>query len=421
MKKTWIVLKNELINTLTRRSFLVILILVPLVPALILGAISLFSDRDEGTGIAEIFQPGPDLQLPEGFVDQADIIKALPEWVTQEHLVRFDTETDAREAAQDGRISGYYVVQPDFLETGSVLYILDDFNPITLIDGTPIIDMVINYNLLGADSQRFALFQLPINTQVINLTPEEDVRDFASPIVFFLPYGTTLLFYFLILSSASMLMNSVAKEKENRVMEILMSSIKPRQLLTGKILGLGLVGLLQLVVWMGFALILLRLGGTTLYIPPELQPPPSLLLWGITFFVLGYLIYATMMAGVGALVPNVKEASQATIIIILPMLVPLMLVGPLIHEPNSTLAVVLSLIPFTAPNTIMTRLASTTVPLWQLLLSIGLTILTIMLLIYAVSGMFRAQVLLTGKKFNFGVFVKTLLGKSLDQSQPSEG
>jgi len=222
------------------------------------------------------------------------------------------------------------------------------------------------------------------------------------------------------LSTASLMMNSVAKEKENRVMEVLLSSLKPKDLLTGKILALGLVGLLQLVVWLGSALVMLRLGGTTLQIPPDLQLSPAILVWGVVFFILGYLVYGTIMAGVGALVGSVKEASQATFIIILPILIPLMLVGGIISQPNAILSVILSLIPFTAPNTIMTRLAVTPVPLWQLLTAVVLLLITILLLIRAVSGMFKAQLLLTGKKFSLGLFLRALRGKDLDASEASK-
>ena len=210
------------------------------------------------------------------------------------------------------------------------------------------------------------------------------------------------------------MMNSVAKEKENRVMEMLLSSIKPRQMMAGKILGLGLVGLIQMVIWTGSALLMLNLGGSTLNIPDSLMPQPGLLLWGIVFFLLGYLIYSTLMAGVGALVPNIKEASQATFYIIIPILIPLLLIQMIIEKPHAPLPVILSLIPFTAPNTIMTRLAVSPVPLWQLITSIGLMILTAFLLIRGAAGMFRAQILLTGKKFSLGLFLKTLLGFGRD-------
>jgi ABC-2 type transport system permease protein len=267
---------------------------------------------------------------------------------------------------------------------------------------------------------RLQAFQNPVQITRIDLAPEEEQRDESSILAFYLPYGITMLFYVLIITTASLMLNSVAKEKENRVMEILLSSITPRQLLTGKILGLGLVGLLQTSLWLGTAVLLLQLGGDTLNIPPSLIPPPQILIWGIIFFILGYLIYATIMAGVGALIPNIKEASQATFYVILPLLIPLVMVSVLIEEPNAPIAVILSLIPFTAPNTIMTRMATTSVPLWQSLLSISLMILTIVFLIRGVAGMFRAQLLLTGKKFKISTFIKALFGKMPSSTQISE-
>jgi ABC-2 type transport system permease protein len=93
------------------------------------------------------------------------------------------------------------------------------------------------------------------------------------------------------------------------------------------------------------------------------------------------------------------------------MIVPLMLVGVIIEQPNATLPLILSLIPFTGPTTMMTRLAAGSVPLWQLLLSAGLLLGTVILTIRAVSRMFRAQTLLTGKKFSLGLYLRILLGK----------
>jgi ABC-2 type transport system permease protein len=412
MKKIWLVLKTEFINTVTRRSFLLTLILVPLVPALILGGISLFGGNGDG-GQGDIIQPPSEEMVAEGYVDQANIISKLPDWVEPDRLVAYDNEQDARQDTESGDLQGYYVIPADYLNTGAIRYVRTDFNPFTAMDETGIIDAVIEYNLLGADDERYNTYLNPVQVQQVDLTPgeQEQISQSDSPLAFYVPYGVTMLFYVLILTSASLMLNSVAKEKENRVMEILLSSVKPNELLTGKILGLGLVGLLQLVVWMGSALYLLRIGGSTLNIPAGLQLPPDLLLWGILFFILGYLLYASFMAGVGALVPNLREATQATTVIVLPMIVPLMLVGVIIEQPNATLPLILSLIPFTGPTTMMTRLAAGNVPLWQLLLSAGLLLGTVILTIRAVSRMFRAQTLLTGKKFSLGLYLRILLGK----------
>jgi ABC-2 type transport system permease protein len=417
MNKVWSVLKTEFINTITRRSFILTLILVPLLPALILGGISLFGGDQPIEWASGAMQPLPDDQVTEGYLDLANIITYTPAWLTEERLIRFDIETDAREAVLTGKISSYYVIQPDYMETGGIQVVSQDFNPMASTDTTWVINALIQFNLLDGDQAMFEVFQNPIQVQYFDLAPEETEAagvDMSNPIIFYIPYGMTMLFYVLILTSASLMMNSVAKEKENRVMEILVSSIKPRELLTGKIFGLGLVGLLQLVLWLGSAVVMLRLSGRTLQIPPEAQLSVGILIWGIVFFILGYLVYGTIMAGVGALVGTVKEASQATFIVILPILIPLMMVGAIINQPHAPLSVILSLIPFTAPNTIMTRMAVTSVPLWQILTAIGLLIITIILLIRAVSGMFRAQLLLTGQKFSLGLFIKTLRGKHPD-------
>lgn len=419
MSKTWVVLKTEFINTITRRSFILTLVLLPLIPALILGALSLFGEKETIDGIETVtIQPKPEDQAPQGYVDLAKIISSAPVWLEDAKLINFVKESDAQQALVVGDIDGFFVIEADYLQSGAVSYTSRDITPIKSFDSTWMIDTLIQFNLLGGDLDRFEVFQNPIFVHHIDITPEnmaEGVNIANNPVGFYVPYGMTMLFYILIITSASLMMNSVAKEKENRLMEVLMSSIEPTQLLTGKILGLGLVGLLQLIVWLGSALILLRLGGKVFAIPPEVQLPPNILIWGVIFFILGYLVYATLMAGVGALVGSVKEASQATFFIIIPILIPLMLIGVIVANPNAILPTVLSLIPFTAPNTIMTRMAINPIPPWQLLLSIVLLLLTIFLLMRAVAGMFRAQYLLTGKKFTLKLFFKALSGKGSEE------
>lgn len=410
MNKTWIVFKTEFINTVTRRSFLIMLILVPLVPALILGGISLFKDEDSDGDITEIFQSEETVEIHEGYVDQAGIITEIPDWITEDRLTAYpDVETAQRDALS-GELTGFYVIEPDYLADGSILFFRNDFNPISGFDSTYIINNLINYNLLGADQSLYEAYQNPINVEKIDIEPDVIEIDQSNPLSYYIPYIITFLLYFVIINSASMLLASVAKEKENRTIEIILNSIKSEQLLAGKILGLGLAGLLQTVVWMGSSLILLKLGGTTLDIPTGIQFPPEILVWGIIFFVLGYLLYATIMAGIGALVPNLKEASQATIFVVLPAVVPLMMVNEIVSQPDSTLSIVLSLIPFTASSTIVTRLTVSAIPAWQLAASIGLLILTVIFLVRTVARMFRAQNLLTGKKFSFGLFLRVLVG-----------
>lgn len=123
------------------------------------------------------------------------------------------------------------------------------------------------------------------------------------------------------------------------------------------------------------------------------------------------MIYASLMAGLGALVPNLREASQATFVVIAPMLIPMLSLSMLIEKPHGTYSTILSIFPLTAPVAMMTRLASGNVPLWQLLLAVGLSFLTAILIIRIVTKFFHAQTLLSGQEFKTSMFVKAMFGK----------
>lgn len=141
--------------------------------------------------------------------------------------------------------------------------------------------------------------------------------------------------------------------------------------------------------------------------------PVSILIWGVIFFILGYSVYASLLAGIGALVPNLREASQATTVVILPLIVPMILNNVLIYSPEHPVSIILSIFPLTSPLAMMTRLATVTpVPAWQLALAILLLIATAYLIIRSVAGMFRAQTLLTGQQFSLKVFLRALSGNS---------
>jgi ABC-2 type transport system permease protein len=140
--------------------------------------------------------------------------------------------------------------------------------------------------------------------------------------------------------------------------------------------------------------------------------PPSILIWGILFFLAGYALYGSLMAGLGALVPNLREASQATIFVVIPMVIPLVLLSPIIENPNGALAITFSLIPFTAPITMMTRLSAGSVPIWQSLLSLVLIFTTTYFVIRSVAGFFKATNLLSGSAFNFKRFVRAFISKN---------
>lgn len=411
MLKIWLVLKNEFITVVSRRSFLLTLFLLPMTSFIILLVVS---GIQKSTGanpnemVNNFFAPKTETSM-EGYIDKSGLVKSIPPGY-EDRLTPFLNEEVAKSALAEGRITSYYIIDQNYLENGDIVYVRPDFNPLGGSLQSSSVDALLAYALTDGDLELSYRVQDPVNVTEVSLsqTPQ---RDSQNPLTFFLPYVVTFLFYIIILTSSTLLLNSISIEKQNCMMEILMTSLTPSQMLTGKIIALGLVGLLQTIVWSGSGYLMLMFSGRQFALGDAFKLPPTILLWGILFFLLGYAVYASLMAGVGALVPNLREASQITTIVVMPMVVPLMFISVLIQTPDSPLSIFFSLFPLTSPVSMMTRLTATTVPFWQPGLAAVLLAGSAYLLVRAAAGMFRAQNLLSGKSVNAGSFIKALFSR----------
>ena len=410
MKNTWLVLRQEVISTVTRRSFQLTAFGLPLISALLFAAFSLLNRSAPGA-ISGILNPAqPSLTIPEGFVDQSGLIETIPDYVSEDDLRAYQDEASAKRALLSGEIRAYYLIPEDYLASGQVVFVSSDFNPMDAFRGGSLIDQVLQVNLLEGDIHLANIVTNPFALQVMIQNPSTRLNQ-DSPQAFFLPYSVMLLYYMLILMSAGFLVSSLNKERENRVLEIMLVTVTPRQLLGGKFIGLGLMGLLVNILWVGSAYGLMVLSGSTFQLPAEFQLAPYILVWGVVYFLLGYAVYASLLGAVGAMLPNLRETSQATMVVILPMIIPLMFISVLIAQPNGLLAVGLSLFPLTAPVTMMLRLTIITIPAWQLLLSVVILLLTAIFILRAAATMFRAQTMLSGHPLSLRNIYRMILGQ----------
>lgn len=277
----------------------------------------------------------------------------------------------------------------------------------------PALEQVLQYNLLGQNQALYLKYTNPVQ---FTLEPIDiataDTRDTENMATFFLPYGVTMFFYVMILLSSSLMLNAISKEKDNRVIEMLLSSIKPIQMFLGKLIGLGSAGILQMVVWFGSATLLLRAAGTSLPSLKDIQIPLSVVLLSIPIYVLGFAIYGSLMAGIGALAPNLREGNQSSFVITIPLIFTIISIAQLIQSPHGSFSIFLSLFPFTSPIAMMTRLVIGNVPIWQIALCISLLALTTVLVLRGVSKLFQTQTLLTGQKFEIRKFFSLMFAKS---------
>ena len=203
---------------------------------------------------------------------------------------------------------------------------------------------------------------------------------------------------FSLLSYGVMVMRSVMEEKSSRITEVLMCAASAQELMAGKILGTGSVGLTQIGVWLSIA----GYGASrSLYLRTAmavLDVGPSLIVYFVIFYTLGYLLYSAIFAGVGAIFNSIDEAQQWNFVVILPLIAASAMILPVATSPDSATAVVASLFPFCSPILMFERLAVHNPPLWQLILSFVLLIGTICLVMFISGRIYRTGVLMYGKR-----------------------
>ena len=233
--------------------------------------------------------------------------------------------------------------------------------------------------------------ELRIRAQGRSLAGEDVVGVFMLQILY------ALAFFIALQTTSGYLIASVVEEKSSRMLEILVTSVSPLQLMFGKIAGLGCIGLTQLGVWLGFALTL-RLLRPELPGLGALQLPPELVLVTLAYFLLSYFLMAAIFVGIGSITDSEQESRQLAGILTLVTVIPFMAYAVLLTEPDGTLSVALTLFPLTAPLTAIIRLNLGAMPAWQLALSLALLFMTMIAAVPLAARLFRWSLLLYGAR-----------------------
>jgi ABC-2 type transport system permease protein len=203
----------------------------------------------------------------------------------------------------------------------------------------------------------------------------------------------------------------VTREKENRTAELLLTSLSPRELMLGKVVGLGAVALFQMAIWLGGGQFLLVGGAVAASALTGQGLSLSFFLWAIVFFLFGYVVYAAALGALGALAPNMREGSQFTFVLLIPLLIPLWLNNVFFNDPHGPFATAMSLFPLTAPTAMVTRLSVGGVPAWQPFVALAGLIVTAYLFVVLAARFFRADTLLSGASISWGRVASELRGR----------
>jgi ABC-2 type transport system permease protein len=399
MNKIWLVFKYEYVRHVLRKRFLVALVSMPLFFGVIIGISILAS-------MASIDRS------PVGFIDQSGMFSDLKSKDPSNSLfdvevayLRYSDKSQADADLHAKKIQAYYVIAEDYAQTGKAQLVYLE-KPGNSIQND--FENLIRQKLVAAQPT-IVLHRLEdgshLTIESADGTRRLNEGDWFNLVLLFC---SGILFIVVVFTSSGYLMHSMVEEKENRTMEIIVTSISPEQLMTGKVLGNLSVGLTQLLVWMGCIVLAILIGQQSIDWMQNIEISNETIQIFALIMLPGFVMIAGLMAMLGASVSEVREAQQWTSLISLPVVAPYWLFGAISSNPNSVLAIGLSFFPLTAPVTLSIRVAIAIIPLWQIILSSALVSLCAVGSIWLAARAFRFGMIRYGKK----VALKELLGKA---------
>ncbi len=324
---------------------------------------------------------------------------ALEDTKFKAEFVEGDVE-DLTAQVSEGAADGLLHIVPASLETGEMnLYVRDirDFSRSELEQLLQPAFTQYRLGVTGISPQEFTFILAPISVRMSSVSGEEE-----NVLSFIIPFFAGMILFVSVLFSGQILMQSVIKEKRNRIVEILLSSLSALELLAGKILAFGALALLQIAIWIG-------VGATVASRFVDLSAiglDYTQLLYALPYFFLGYLLLATLFAAVAATMKDAESGSQAHgLVIMIPML-PLFLSAPIMMAPNGVFARVLSFIPVFTPAAMLMRLGAASIPLWEVVATSLILLVATVFFLKLGARVYQGSLL----KFDSAASIKEILG-----------
>jgi ABC-2 type transport system permease protein len=417
MRNIWLIARREYLERVRTKSFIVTTVLIP---ALMLGGIfgpALLQTRSSG-GTKHLMVVASDGRTAELIRDQ---LQKMPEDLrkraesSSDRMDRAeipptfnivaDTSTDTSDAARAAfsekvkqkQLDGVIFATKDALAKNKVPFVTGDVSGLSMTAEIQ--------RSVGEALHRDLLKSKGLSDQDVNNVLQPVKLDAQSPAGMGNPrvlvlavlsmvmvlYGSTL-WYGVAVSRA------IVDEKTSRVMEIMLASARPTEMMAGKILGVGAVGLSQIAIWCIFASVPAAMGLIAMAGMMKGILSVKILVYFAVFFLLGYLLYSTLCAGVGSLVNSEQEAQQLQILVMLPMIISVFIMVNVLQSPASPTAFWASMFPLTAPLLMFLRIALQTPPVWQIALSIALMLGTTVGLVWLCGRIYRVGILMYGKR-----------------------
>ncbi|UUX91440.1 ABC transporter permease [Methanoplanus endosymbiosus] len=392
--KTLKIAGHEFKKTVIRKGFIFGTFVLPLLIVLVFGLV--FSQMP---AIEEGFSDSGDL----GFIDNSGVI------FPSGKFIQYDSRSSASQAVAAGDISEYFVVPQDYIESGNIT-VYSENSPLSSGNSIGDIEEFLRGNIVEIsvnDPVNSGRIISPVsNAGYVTIGSEGEEKESKSAGMILITFCLSFMLVFSILTSSGYLMQGIGEEKESRSGELILSSVSADQLLRGKVLGYGGVGFLQMGVWLAMA------GAVILLIPvPGLFEDLSLswmFILTLVYFVLGYFLYSVSISCTASIASTSAEAQQTSMIFTMFAVIPLIMLQFIMAVPDSPLAVILSYFPYTSPFIMMFRIALGDVPAFEIFLSLAVLAVSIMIAVKLSAKIFRAGMLMYGKKPSLREILKYL-------------
>ena len=402
MNKAFAVAKWEYIEKVKSKAFLIGLLVTPLLMIGMGVASSLLaSSEDEETKIIGIIDLNGEFVVPlSEHLQQYKLSNGQPNYIVEsiaagKNVNPADAIARANEAVQNEHMEGYCIIGANPSRDSVIEYRskhVGDFRISNRIeDGVRQIIEGKRLRQLGIDPSILNRLRVPLDVKTVKLSKEGETETGNFMTVFFTAYVFLMMLLFLIMTSGQLLVRSVIEEKSNRIVEILVSSVSPTELMAGKVLGLSGLGFTQIGFWGIIGLGLSLIFGVTMI--PAWQ---AMLL--VLYFILGYLLYAAIFIGFGSPLTTEQEAQQVTSYLAIIVILPIVLALPAIQNPGASWIKVLSYIPLLTPTMMTLRIPIQVPTAFEIIITVLILITSVYIAMVVAGRIFRIAILSTGKR-----------------------
>ena len=399
MRNIWIVAQHEFWINIRKPAFLFAVFGMPVIMAVLFGLVFYATLSSEIDGI------DPD-NATIGYVDRASILEASV--TPPQNFVAYDNADAARAALDADEIDVYFIIPPVYVATGN----LSLFSYSTAsFELEQVIEDFMTENLAAKVESDLPAERLgdPVNFDIYLENSQRELTQAGLVGLFIVPLLFSIVIMLGLQLTSTYLMSSVVDEKSNHIMEILISSIRPLDLLTGKILGLSALGLVQIGVWIVFGGVILNLTNDNPFLS-SVSIPLDFLLLSLVYFLLTYLLFSSLLAGIGAVVGGEQESRTYAGLVGIVVAIPLFFFAVFLTNPDAPIITVLTFIPFTSAMTVILKTPFAPTPTWQIVVSLVILSASTLFTMWASAKLFRWGLLLYGKKIGIGTVLQVLRG-----------